>query len=472
MKFIAKCHYNEDETIYTWFSRLLMMNGTNIKEYFQVEIPKKHINRTNYIQKSLEVFQELSNMNIRDHLDTLSNLSYLKLFSKDETLQIRYLTQKRLWGDFRICPACLNDYLNEGNDIEFRKVDQLPLKKVCTRHNQYLLGFDDLVQLFVKGEEVDYKNPSQAEIDLSLVIENLFEQRDKLNHSILCKALIDQIQDKERLRRVVTHWNSNEAQKLLKQVPEYEILARNGTLSLYDFLLNLKLGDMEVSDEWFVVALFLAFSQASIFNSTIEQITDEDCPLESSKKKLKKLLINKETREIMLDKCQNLYHLSNISNRDEIVDEKFRGIVKRSTNEHYIVESEFVENGEEYARIRHIDCSNISTYSKREFLEGKSRCPYCKGEITEWMLEEMVEEKGSGRYHMTKVNHMMQTYQYFIEDVFVHSIFSVSKAELLNCLENNDWSLLNEKHQIPRGWFFSSQDVNNKSRMIYRGVSK
>lgn len=472
MKFIAKCHYNKDETIYTWFSRLLEMNGTNIKEYFQVEMPKKLINKTNFIQKSLEIFQEETNIDINNHLDTLSNLSYLKLFYKEGNLQVHHLTQKRLWGSFSVCPECVNECLKQEKIIEFRKVDQLPLKKVCTKHNQYLLEFDDLVQILVEGKEIRINPPSQAEIDLSLFIVNLFEQKDKLNHSILCNALIEQLQDKERLQRIVMTWYLNEAQKLLKQVPEHEILSRNGFLSLYDFLSNLQLGDMEVSDEWFVIALFLAFSQASSFNSVIEALSNKDCTLEHTKNKLKRLLMNKGTREIMLDKCQNLYHFSNISNRDEIVDEKFREKVIRSTNEHYIVESEFVENGEEYARIRHMDCSKISTYSKREFLEGKSRCPYCKAEITEWMLEGMVEEKGRGKYHLTKLNHLAQTYQYFIEDVIEHLFYSISKKELLECLEKDDWSVLNEKHLIPKHMYYYTEGLSNKSRMIYRGVSK
>ena len=88
------------------------------------------------------------------------------------------------------------------------------------------------------------------------------------------------------------------------------------------------------------------------------------------------------------------------------------------------------------------------------------------------MLEGMVEEKGRGKYHLTKLNHLAQTHQYFIEDVIEHLFYSISKKELLECLEKDDWSVLNEKHLIPKHMYYYTEGLSNKSRMIYRGVSK
>ena len=54
MNFIAKCRYDDKDTIYTWFSRLLEMNGTNFQEFFAIELSKSKMNQTNIIQESLD----------------------------------------------------------------------------------------------------------------------------------------------------------------------------------------------------------------------------------------------------------------------------------------------------------------------------------------------------------------------------------------------------------------------------------
>lgn len=472
VNFIAQCHYDDKDTIYTWFSRLLEMNGTNFQEFFAMELSKSKMNQTNIIQKSLEAVDLLLTDKRQMDINTISNLSYLNLFYKKGHLTPNHVSQNRLWGDFRICPECLNNYLQKHETIEFRKVDQLPLKTVCTKHNRYLLGYTDLMKLYTDDNAIQLKNPSQMEIELSLFIEQLFEMKDSLNHLLLCAALIDELTKSENLKETTKRWNNPKSQIILRQVPEYAILSRNGMLNIYEFLFNLYLGDMEISDEWFVLALFLTFSQASKLYDVIQNIHTEKLTYESIKGELKDLLMDLDMRGIMLDKCQHFYHSSNISNREEIVDKKFREKVRRSTNEQYIVKSEFIENQEEYADIFHIDCSKITTYSKSEFLSGKARCPHCQKEITEWMLEKMVEEKGRGRYRMTKVNHLLITYQYFIKDLNNETIYSLSKAELLKCLQTDDWSTLDDKHCIPKEVYLNQEEKHITNRLLYRGTYK
>lgn len=472
MNFIAQCHYDDKDTIYTWFSRLLEMNGTNFQEFFAIELSKSKVNQSNIIQKSLEAVDLLLTDKRQMDINTISNLPYLNLFYKKGHLTPNHVSQNRLWGDFRICPECLNNYLKNQETIEFRKVDQLPLKTVCTKHKRYLLGYTDLMKLYSDDNAIKLKIPSQMEINLSLFIEQLFEMKDSLNYLLLCAALIDELTNTENLKETSKRWNSPKSQILVRQVPEYTILSNEGHLNIYDFLSNLYLGDMEVSDEWFVLALFLTFPQAFKLYDVIQNIQTQNLTYELIKGELKNLLMDPDMRGIMLDKCQHFYHSSNIPNREEIVDKKFREKVRRSTNEQYIVETEFVENYEEYADIFHVDCSKITTYCKAEFLSGKARCPHCKREITEWMLEKMVEEKGRGRYRMTKVNHLLITYQYFIKDLNNETIYSLSKNELLKCLQTDDWSTLDDKHGIPKEVYLNQEEKNTTNRLLYRGVYK
>lgn len=472
MNFAARSHIKNDETIYTWFSRLLKMNGTNLQEFFEIESSKSKMNRTNVIQKSLEAVDLLLTDKSQMDINTISNLSYLNLFYKEGHLTPNQISQNRLWGDFRICPRCLNNYLHQHETIEFRKVDQLPLKTVCTRHKQYLLGYTELMKLYTDDNAIKLKTPSQMEVELSLFIEQLFEMKESLNHLQLCNAFIDELTNKNILKEAINRWNSTPAQCILKNVPEYRILSNNGKLTYYDFLSNLYLGDMELSDEWFVLALFLTFSQASKLYDVIQQTNTKDLTYESIKRELKNLLMDPQMREILLDKCQYFYHSSNIPNREEIVDKKFREKVKIITSEQYTVDREFIEGDKEYANILHADCSKITTYSKSEFLSGKTRCPHCKKEITEWMLEKMVEEKGRGCYRMTKVNHLLITYQYFIKDLSTETIYSLSKDELFKCLETDDWSTLDDKHCIPKEDYLNQEEKHTVNRLLFRGVCK
>lgn len=472
MNFYARNKYQEDDTIYTWFSKILRMNGTNLVEFFHIMLPKTGLNATNIIDVSLAYIEQQFYIKPEEDLTRLSNLSYLNIFYKEGTLRANRISQKRLWGNFCICPECLNHNIRKNEPLEFRKVDQLPLKKVCTVDYRYLINAKQLRDLLIDGNNVEYREPSAFDINLSLFIENVFEYRHELNHLILMKALVNEMTNQKNVLDCMKRWHDVEAQALLKEIPEYRILSRYGHFSFYKFVHNLYLSDMQISDELFITALYLTFQQSSIFNTAIEASQKDEQSYEDLKEKIKLILKDKTLREEMLGKSQTSYLSSNNSIREEMIDEEFREKVKRATNERYMVVKEFEKNGEEFAEILHEDCGNRITCTKDEFLDRKARCPHCKKQITEWMLEGMVEEKGKGRYHLSKLHHLVQTYQYFVEDITNDNLYSLSKKELLKCIETGDWSVLNEQHQIPSSFYVYKASKNPAYRMYFNEVYK
>lgn len=209
---------------------------------------------------------------------------------------------------------------------------------------------------------------------------------------------------------------------------------------------------MYLSDKLFLIALYLVFEQASVFNSAVEVISQNMINYEDLKRKIKKLLQDIAKQQEHFAYSVPIAYSKNSSHQKEIFDISFRKKIKCLTNERYIVLEEFEANKEQYARILHLDCSLDSVYTKKEFLDKKTRCPYCLKEMTEWMLEGMIDEKGEGRYRMTKGNQLVYTAQYFIEDMENQNLYSLSKSEILECVESNNWSILNAEHQIPEYW--------------------
>lgn len=257
-------------------------------------------------------------------------------------------------------------------------------------------------------------------------------------------------------------WNSREAQDKLKKVPEYERLSRYGHLSYFKFLQNLLLNDTQVSDELLIIGLYITYQEAKSFETIIKNINSRT--YEEIKRKIHSILQDDKLRTLIISNSHIVkYSLHDFDKKFER-DDKFRDIVKRSTNELYIVQSEFIQDNEHYAIIRHEDCMRTFSCAKKEFLSGKARCPYCKNEITEWMLEHLVDEKGMGRYQLSKTNHIVRTKQYFVKDIKKDKLYSINKDELFNCIKTNNWSILNEKHLIP----FSSFVFEVKSNTVYQ----
>lgn len=220
MNFYARTPYKEDDTVYSWFSKILTMNGTSFAEFFNVVFPKKKLNISNLIDISLHYIHELENINLTKEISFLSNLSYLKVFYKD-TVSIRSFSQKSLWGDFYICPECINFYLKNDKFLCFKKVNQLPLKKVCTKHNHYLLNRNQLKNFLSDNASNIYETPTSFEVELSIFIENIYKHKKELNHLTMLTLLIDKMTTQESFSSLISHWNQDESQALLKEAPEY-----------------------------------------------------------------------------------------------------------------------------------------------------------------------------------------------------------------------------------------------------------
>ena len=452
MNLITIKKIDKDETIYSWYVRNMQANGFDIKEMNQLEFNKDQIRQDLLLESSLKLFAKIYP---NDNPDNHTLQSFYKIFYKNNNFH-KECSRKET---DKYCPLCF-----KSGDTRIKLYDQIPLKKVCTKHQIPLKRVKNLNQITTNMDEmIDNSEPVilemdlEKELELSLMIEELYRERYNLNYMTLYGAVIEEYA--HTLRPIAIN---DYIKQILDTIPEYKTFSnkpRESTLGLLNLIYD---EHLQIHHEIFILILYLTFQTTENLMKAVNKVKSHVQYTECQYQLLLKYTLK---RMKYWDKSQWVLTYNAENNcykcEEEIIDENFRKEVLKKYRGEYTVIKEFNYHSVEYAEIVHNFCNTSSIYIKQNFLSSKRRCSICKSEITEEMIGENVSLASENQYEYISPNEIYSIANNntgFLLDKS-NNLYTISKSKL------KDKQSIQPEYEIPKTMALYKEIMSIKRRI-------